>query len=519
MTGLFDFMEDRVGKCERKRTYQPRPYQREADIAVAQYLADRDKCGLYMATGTGKTEVAALLLSRAWDGGALFVTPRRELVVQSADRLRLRGVPCGIEMAEQRSDEPVTVACYASLRSRNRYQRFLQTTKFIIVDESHLNYSPAALEMLAEFREWGAKVCGMTASPPTSKTHPLSDHYGEAAYIYDYLRACNDGYLLTCKMHLCVLDDLDMSRFRASFGDDFNQNQVSRLLKTKANVAAVGGMVETYWEGLPSVVFCSSISHAELVRDDLWGRGIQASIVHSQMEPHEVQQHMRDFMEGTSQIIINVGILTLGWDAPHVRKLFIARCTASPTLYTQIFGRGTRCLPGIIDGLATAQERLDAIARSDKPFFEIFDITDSSRNNDIKTAMDIVRPGVDDRLMKRIRRRMETGTVHALDIDAIIAEEQKLMAAEQAAKDKIELQRRLNIRVDADVKAYERDPLSDSEARPRKKVTDFWWMPYGRYKGRSFSKIPRWYLETILPHVRDEGLARNIRRFLYSRSA
>lgn len=529
MQGVMEWMDEEwQTRLSPKAAYVPRPYQSEADRRVWEALQSTDRTALYMATGCGKTEVAALLLGRDWGHARnLFITPRRELVRQSADRLRLRGVDCGIEMAEQRAEEDgVIVACYASLQSRRRYQRFLGTVGLIVVDESHLNYSPAALQMLAEFRSFGAKVCGMTASPPTKSVRvgdqdtPLSQHYGTAAYVYDYQQAVADAYLVGCKMHLCVLEDLDLSRFKASFGD-FDASRLDRLMRLKSNVAGVASMVEQYWEGKPSVVFAASIQHAEAVRDDLWGRGIQASIVHSRMDQEEQQMHLRDFMAGRSQIIINVGILTLGWDAPHVCKLFMARPTASGCLYTQMFGRGTRALPGVIDGLATVEERLAAIAASGKPWFEVYDITDSSRHCDLKTALDVLRPSIDDRLMKRVRERIQRAPVVAAQLDPIIEEERRALAAQQAELDRIAMEKRRHIRVDGRVVAYERDALADAEDKKggRERTQDYWWMPFGRFKGRGFKAIHAecpWYLPYMLKkeRIKSETLARNIRRFL-----
>ena len=520
MQGFMDFMEGKE-VTRLPKPFHPRPYQLEADERTAEVLQGTDKTSLYLATGTGKTEIAALLLKRDWGHArSLFITPRRELVRQSAERLTLRGVPCGIEMADQRSEEPITVACYASLQSRKRYQRYLQTVGLIIVDESHLNYSKANLDMLAQFRSWGAKVVGMTASPPKKKDIVLRDHYGDPAYVYDYQQAAGDAYLVDCHSHVCLMEDLDLSGFKATFGGadpDFNQSRVSRLMEQKAVVAGVANMVETYWEGKESVVFCSSIAQAELVRDDLWGRGIEASIVHSQMDEDERRLHLADFMSGKSKVIINVGILTVGYDAPHVRKLFIARPTASGCLYTQMFGRGTRCLPGVIDGLGTVEERMDAIARSAKPFFETFDITDASRHNDLKTALDVLRPSLDDRLMKRLRKRALRGPIAPQELDPIIEAEKKALAAEQAAIDAMEMRKRAGVYVGGQVVAYERDTFADAEGRNYRRIKDYWWMPYGRFKGRGFKQIhgeAPWYLRSILPHVKDEGLARNIRKFL-----
>lgn len=521
----FDLFGDLM-EVATKPTFVPRDYQIEAARRVIDILSGTDRTAVYIATGCGKTEVAALLcLHAGYTRRIIVIAPRRELVKQTADRLRLRGVECGIEMAEQRSEERITVACYASLMSRQRYKRYLDTVDLIIVDESHTNYSPAALQMLAEFRSFGARVCGMTASPPHKKNGvlidghatALSDHYGEPAYIYDYLQAAANGHLLKCRLHTCVLEDLDMSRFRQSFGD-FDQTRVDKLMRKRANVAGVGLMVFRYWDGKPSVVFCCSIEHAEAVRDDLASRGIAASIVHSKMDDEEQRMHLADYESGRSNLILNVGILTMGWDSPRTCKLFLARPTCSSTLYVQMFGRATRCEPGCIDGIDTVEGRLAAIAASGKPDFEVFDITDSSRNNSICNAMSVLYPDIDDRLMKKVRRRFERAGGKPLPIDPVIEEERKILAAETAAAEAAAMRQRAYITVDGEVVAYRREVDAEVETRGGgKRVTDYWWMPYGKYKGRKFSAIPRRYLEVLLPHVKDAGLARNIKRYLDGR--
>lgn len=59
MQGWMDFMDDVEKKAE--TPYTPRPYQVEAARRVIDVLSGTDKTAIYMATGCGKTEVAALL--------------------------------------------------------------------------------------------------------------------------------------------------------------------------------------------------------------------------------------------------------------------------------------------------------------------------------------------------------------------------------------------------------------------------------------------------------------------------
>lgn len=518
MNATFDFMDG--DECIREVSpgvFKPRSYQQEAVDAVTQYLRDHDRCGLYMATGTGKTDVASMLMAGEWQG-CMFIAPRRAIVSQTAERLALRGVPAGIEMAEISSDEVNIVASYNTLLTKSRYEKYLSRTELIIVDECHLNFTQANMRMLDHFRQGGTKIVAMTASPPEKRDMCLRDHFGEAAYVYDYQRAVNDGYLISADLFMVLMEDLDLSKFRQSFGEEFNAVAINKLMSKKSNVVQVGMTVEKYWDGKPSVVYCSGIEHATLVAEDLYTRGIECSIVHSNMSQDEVAEQMRRFMSGHVDVIVNVGILVCGWDAPHVVNLFVARPLSSRQTYTQVFGRGCRVHPGdCIAGMLTAEERRDAIAKSIKPKFNVFDLTDTSRHNDLKCALDVLRPDESPELLKRVRKRMETQKVAALDIDSILDEERRAAAAEKAERERWAMQQRQGVEVTGSVRAYQRDAMADAERNDRKRKWDPWWMPYGRFKGRSFHKIHReapWYLKSILPHVKDKKLSGNIKVFL-----
>ena len=393
------------------------------------------------------------------------------------------------------------------------------------------SYTPAAIRMIEQFKEWGAKVVGMTATPKTGKKDPLTKTYGSPSFVYDYLTAQADGWLVPAKIYMTILEDLDLSEWQESWrcdtdelpsdGKPRNSAQVGKLLARKSNVTAVCGMVEKYWEGLPSVVFAMTIAHAEEIQRELLTRGISAAIVHSKMDDDERTLHLNMFESGEANVIVNVGCLTLGWDSPRVRKLFVARPTKSQALYIQMFGRATRCEPGLVDRFHTAADRIAAIAASSKPYMEVFDFTDTSRQNDLKSAMDVLYPTINDRLLRRLRNRMPRvlNTREAVALDPILEAERSALAAEEAEQLRLEYERRSHLTGRGQFSAYERDVFADAEESDRKRIKDYWWMPFGRFKGQSFGKIPVWYLKSILPHCRDENLAGNIRRHLMKRAS
>ena len=63
------------------------------------------------------------------------------------------------------------------------------------------------------------------------------------------------------------------------------------------------------------------------------------------------EQIISDFKNGKIKVLVNVGILTTGFDYPAVDCLIYARPTKSKILYTQILGRGLRNAEGKQDCL------------------------------------------------------------------------------------------------------------------------------------------------------------------------
>lgn len=486
------------------KRFTPRPFQLAAVDAVSDCFKDRSSCYIVQATGTGKTEVAVLLKERiAQDGGFLKITPRIELVDQAADRFRSRGVPCEVERAHYHSDSDTTIACYDSLIKRRRFEKFLGRTKLVVVDESHMNFTSAAIRMLQEFRENGSKIVGMTATPRVGKRSPLSDFYGTCAFTYLYQQAREEGWLVPCKIWLTVMDDLDLSKVPTSCGD-YDAQTLNRWLKQEGALQAVASLVEQTYEGKQSMVFARSIDHAELLCDILRRRGISASIVHSdinRLPEDERRRNLQDFEEKRTNVVVNVECLTLGWDCPAVEKIYIARPTQSYDLYGQIFGRATRPLPGVVDGLKDANERRDAIANSAKPHFEVFDLCDASRHNRLITAADFLHPGMDKKLQRRVRDKQEAvgGT---LDIDSIIEAERKRLAAEQRAIDMLEMSKRRGVVGDGQFSLYERDAFAEVERQDRRGRT-YSVMLWGKYKRQPFHKVPTSYLRWTIENCRE----------------
>ncbi len=110
-----------------------------------------------------------------------------------------------------------------------------------------------------------------------------------------------------------------------------------------------------------TVVFCASIVAAErlvalLKRDERVGRG-RVTLVHSRMEDPELvdedatdrranrpEEQIAAFLARRNDkcVMVNVGMLTTGFDDPRIRSIVLARLTFSRNLFWQMIGRGLR---------------------------------------------------------------------------------------------------------------------------------------------------------------------------------
>lgn len=477
--------------------------------------------GLIVApTGIGKTEVATAIMRK--HKTSLLIEPFIDTTKQTHQRLKVAGLDVGLEWRSQTSDSPHTVGCYASLLSRDRYQRYVGCTDLVIVDEVHLNYSESSLTMLKHFREAGAKILGLTATPERSGD-PITDFYQKILFEYRIKEATADGWLVPAKVWLTILESLDLSDFVRTYGEfgdirpPKHGDPLHSLMARDETVQAVASMIYQHYENDPFITFAAGIRQAKRLVECLHDRGLEVSIVHSQMDKTDRNRHLDDFEAGITAGVINVGCLTVGYDFPPLKKLFLARPTASRSRFTQQVGRMTRPLKGVVDGHKNAAERRAAIAASAKPFFEVFDFTDSSRRCDLLGALDLMLDGVDEAVARRVKRKSEGRSVTKEEIDILVEAEAKAEAQERETKLAMELRKRGGV-IGGAFSSYGRDQFAEREELDKPKYRG-WHILWGKLKGwplpDAVAKDPRWvawHLKQL--NVKQEVYAAAVRREL-----
>jgi DNA repair protein RadD len=97
------------------------------------------------------------------------------------------------------------------------------------------------------------------------------------------------------------------------------------------------------------MIFAATVAHARAIAGYL--PSAECGLVLGDTESSERDQAVRDFKAGHLRYLVNVSVLTTGFDAPHVDMIAILRPTQSVSLFQQIVGRGLRLFPGKADCL------------------------------------------------------------------------------------------------------------------------------------------------------------------------
>jgi len=326
---------------------QLRNYQQEAlDAMLKAERAGISKQLVVLPTGAGKTVLFAHLpIVRQNSLPMLVLAHRAELLSQAKAKIESMNpdLSVGIEKAESRAGKAdVVVASVQTLGRGNsdRIEGFENTYfKSIVVDEAHHAAANSYQKILNYFKP--DYVLGVTATPQRSDSVRLVDTFDEIVYYKSIEDLINEGWLCPLVGYK-VKTDTDISEVEIVNGD-YKQEQLAEAIDNPSrNTSIVNAFIDLAGTK-KTVVFAANIAHARNLAASFAAQTrAQVRIVLGETIDEEREQILKDFKSGKVQVIINVGVLTEGFDEPSIEAIILARPTRSSLLYTQIVGRGTR---------------------------------------------------------------------------------------------------------------------------------------------------------------------------------
>jgi DNA repair protein RadD len=345
-----------------------RPYQNEALCVLLDRLKRKREALLQAATGAGKTIMFAELIRlhmNSFPGMRIgILAHREELIAQAAEKL-LKVWPAGAgdvglacaSMGAERLGRAVTVCSVQTLASRELPSPF----DLLVIDECH--HIPS-VETGGQYHEIiersmrlnpALRVLGVTATPfRLGHGYIYGDERkpGHTNFFtdLDYSITLNDliaqGYLCPWRAKEPVSISGELARVKTSMGE-YSLRGLSELLSKQVHIKSAVDAYERYGEGRErAIVFAVTIEHAKLLAEAFRGAGHKAAALHSGLGNDERRAILGMFERGELRFVVNVGILTEGWDSPRLDLIMMCRPTKSAGLFVQMVGRGTRAAEG-----------------------------------------------------------------------------------------------------------------------------------------------------------------------------
>lgn len=317
------------------------------------------------AVGAGKSLMIAALAQRAHreQPGAriLVLVHQKELLEQNVDKLMRiwPRVDLGIVSASAGRKQYGHQITYATIGSIHKAAHLIGHIDIILADECHL-INPRETGMWRAFLgDLGrycplARVIGWTGTDfrgngvfLTAGKEALFTHAAARVSMRELLDLGFLAPLKPASTQLRVAGD----GVRTS-GDDYVVSELARITDRADLVdATCEEIVRLAAPRKRWLVFAVTVAHAEHVCAALVARGIAAAVVSAETPKAERAAKIVAFRTGRLRCLVNVAVLTTGFDVPEVDFIALLRATKSPVLYVQIAGRGMRLAGGKVDCL------------------------------------------------------------------------------------------------------------------------------------------------------------------------
>jgi len=342
--------------------YKLRDYQQEAvNSTIAFFKKRREPAVVVLPTGAGKSLVIAEL-ARIAKGRVLVLAHVKELVEQNYEKYRSYDLSAGIFSASLGKKDWDHKAIFGSVQSVARApDDFFKNFSLLVIDECHRVAEEGATqyqEVIKKLQDRNPNlfILGLTATP-----YRLG-----LGWIYEYshlgeLKTDKKRFFKRCVYELPLsymvknkfltnpvkvdipVTSYDFTALEMKEGT-YSISEVEEILNTQKKltpliIANIVDIAERF--GRKGVmIFSASVKHAEEIMGYLPAG--EAKLVVGDTDMKDRTSIIQEFKERKFKYLVNVSVLTTGFDAPHVDVIAILRPTESNSLYQQIVGRGLR---------------------------------------------------------------------------------------------------------------------------------------------------------------------------------
>lgn len=363
--------DDRPMYLDLRPTDRPNPFSYQSEL-VDQILSvyeedDKPSALLALPTGGGKTVTAGRAIVRLLRAERarriLWAAPSIELLDQarstisrlwtedpSTSTIRLSLIRGGSEMAWSREREILFVTTQLlTSRVAGRTSSLPVKPDLVVVDEAHYAGAPRLSEALERFLANGVRLIGLSATPGRTGEEGLDRLLGiferrlltAPSLGADPVSSLQDrGILSSLHFHLMSIPSALPGLSRQRVGG--RGPSVDQLIKNRARFEASLTAVEEAVQLGRALVFCHNLLHACTTTVALERRGFRVGMLSGASGAAYRQNVLDGFENGRLDTLVNIRVLTTGYDFPRLPSVVITMPIESPILYEQVVGRVAR---------------------------------------------------------------------------------------------------------------------------------------------------------------------------------
>ena len=336
-----------------------RPYQEVAIEDAGKALDKHSNTIVVAPTGAGKTIMLSALIKNRYQNNksVLVLQHRDELVSQNSIKFNKINpdISTSIVDGSQKNWNGDVVFSMVQTLSRENNLSTMRPIDMLVIDESHHAAAESYKKVINKVRTDNPKseIIGFTATPNRGDKKGLRNVFNNCSHQIEVATLIREGFLVKPKAFVIDVGvEIDLNHVRKTV-DDFDMSEVEKIM----NTTVINERIIKEWKekasGRKTIVFCSTVRHAQDVLEKFKDNNIIANMVTGETPREERKQILEDLEHGDTQVVVNVAVLTEGFDAPPVSCIILNRPCSYKSTMVQMIGRGLRTIdpeiyPGVI---------------------------------------------------------------------------------------------------------------------------------------------------------------------------
>ena len=311
-------------------------------------------------TGSGKSLMLSAVIGRVLtepDAKACILAHRTELTGQNRAKFMRVNPTLATSVFDAVDKSWSGSATFAMVQTLSRGSNLDQmpTLDLLVIDEAHHATSPSYRAVIERAQQRNPKLllAGLTATPNRGDGTGLREVFSNVADQITLGEMIAAGHLVpprTFVIDVGAQEALGQVRRNAI---DFDMDAVAAILNKQLITESVIANWKDKAAGRKTIIFCSTVAHADAVTQAFNAAGVPAGLIHGELVDAERKARLAAFETGDVQVLVNVAVLTEGYDYTPTSCVVLLRPSSYKSTLIQMVGRGLRTVdpeefPGVL---------------------------------------------------------------------------------------------------------------------------------------------------------------------------